>query len=152
MLRKIAAVGLSLLLSACASTHKSDNIYPDSPMSKGKSNSDLGVRYLLGRGVVQNDVKAFYYFSQEAEEGNPFAQNEIAYMYAVGKGTSKNVSLAFYYYQKAAEQDLASAQYNLSLMYRYGIGIEPNKELELKWLNKSAAHGFEPAKQALLMG
>jgi uncharacterized protein len=149
MLKKIMVIFLVTFLTACANTN-SLVIYPDSPLSRGESNNDMGVRYLLGRGVVPNAEKAFYYFSKAADKGNAFAQNEVAYMYATGKGTEKNLAKAFYYYKQAAEQNLASAQYNLAIMYHNGLGTEKNPNAALKWFNKSAAHGFEPAKQALV--
>ncbi|MBV9576753.1 MAG: sel1 repeat family protein [Gammaproteobacteria bacterium] len=112
-------------------------------------NAKMGVRYLLGRGAVQNDQKAFYYFNRAAEDGDPLAQNELAYLYAAGKGTKQDYTQALNWYQKAADHGLASAQYNLALMYLYGLGTPKNKTLALNWLQKSAAHGFEPAKQRL---
>src|SRR3990167_872338 len=115
-----------------------------------KSASELGVMYLLGRGVPQDDEKAFYYFSRAARADDPFAQNELAYLYAAGKGTAKNPELAFYWYQKAANTGLASAEYNLGLMYLSGFGTEKNRALGISWVKKSAAHGFLPAQTALL--
>lgn len=138
-------VGLIFVISACSTTG-SNNI---SPSGKKESASAMGVRYLLGRGVPQDDRKAFAYFSQAANDDDPFAQNELAYMYAAGKGTPRDDVQAFKFYQKAANHGLASAQYNLGLMYENGLGTQENKTLAKKWLEKSAAHGFEPAEKAL---
>ena len=138
-------VGLSVLLASCSTSGS----YTGSNGQK-TSTTDMGVSYLLGRGVPQSDTKAFAYFSQAANnEDNPFAQNELAYMYAAGKGTTRDQGKAFYYYQKAANHGLASAQYNLGLMYQYGLGTPRNGALAKEWIQKSAAHGFEPAKTAL---
>lgn len=114
-----------------------------------EGNAKLGVRYLFGRGLPENHVKAFEHFYQAAKAGDPFAQNEVAYLYAAGKGTPRNPAKALFWYQKAADHGLASAQYNLGLMYLYGLGTEPNKATAKKWIAKSAANGFSPAKQAL---
>jgi TPR repeat protein len=144
LIRKIILmVGLCVLFTGC-----STGMYGDIP-GRPKTTADMGVRYLLGRGVPQSDERAFYYFSKAAGEGDLFAQNELAYMYAAGKGTSRNYSKALELYQKAAHQGLASAQYNLGLMYENGLGTTPNKALAREWYQKSAEHGFEPAKQAL---
>lgn len=118
-------------------------------MASDSDNTKMGVRHLFGRGAMQSDQKAFYYFNKAANDGDPFAQNEIAYMYAAGKGTSQDYVQALNWYQKAADHGLASAQYNLALMYLYGLGTPKNKLLAMKWLQKSAAHGFEPAQQRL---
>lgn len=134
---------LTCLFSACASgTYSRNTMY-------AQSSADLGVNYLLGRGVPKDDQKAFYYFQKAAKEDDAFAQNEVAFMYAAGKGTSRNNEKAFEYYKKAANHDLASAQFNLGLLYAHGLGTKVNKTLALKWFKKSAAHGFEPAQNAL---
>src|SRR5438552_1072875 len=98
----LITICLVLLFSACSTTRSNDV----SGSGKKESASALGVRYLLGRGVPQNDDKAFEYFKQAANEDDPFAQNELAYMYAAGKGTPRNNALAFKFYQKAAEHNL----------------------------------------------
>jgi uncharacterized protein len=139
----IIILGLSMLLAACSTGRvgSSNDYYMHGTPTQ------MGVRYLLGRGVPQDDAKAFYYFSQA--EDDPFAQNELAYMYATGKGTLKNYDKAFEFYQKAAEHGLAGAQYNLGLFYLRGLGTDANKPLAMEWFKKSAEHGFEPAKRAL---
>lgn len=141
----VLLVGLSMLFVGCSTGRYDNAAYGTKPLTK----TQLGVRYLLGRGVKQNDEKAFYYFSQAADEDDAFAQNEVAYLYATGKGTPKNEVKAFEYYQKAAEHGLASAEYNLGLLYLHGIGTQQNKAQALQWIGKSAARGFEPAKIAL---
>jgi len=135
------------LIVSCASNR---NINPPNSAAKKATASEMGVQYLLGRGVPQDDSKAFHYFSQAAnDDEDPLAQNELAYLYMSGKGTTKDDKKSFYYYQKAANQGLASAQYNLAILYQNGIGTEPNQALAKEWLEKSAAHGFEPARKAL---
>jgi len=144
MIKKLIIVaGLSVLLSACSTgrfNHSNDYYLHGTP-------TQMGVRYLLGRGVPQDDQKAFYYFSQA--EDNPFAQNELAYMYATGKGTEQDYQKAFSFYQKAANHGLSSAQYSLGLFYVRGLGTQPSQALAIEWFKKSAAQGFEPAKRAL---
>lgn len=137
-------LGLCVLFSGCSTSGHND--YSDS----WYKSSDEGLRYLLGRGVVQNNTRAFYYFKKAAnEEDEPFAQNEVAYLYAVGKGTKQDYKKALVYYKKAAKHGLISAQYNLGLMYLYGLGTNADKKIALQWFKQSADKGFEPAKQAL---
>src|SRR5687767_8380270 len=112
--------GLFVLISACT---------PGSydGVGMGSRDTQMGTRYLLGRGVQQNDTTAFGYFQKAANSGDVFAQNEVAFMYAAGKGTKRDLTAALAWYQKAAEQGLASAQYNLGLMYWRGLGTSVNK-------------------------
>lgn len=148
LIRKLLlCLGLSFLFAGCST----DKFYGDNASSIYTDNSpkSIGVRYLLGRGVPQDNKKAFYYFSQAANNGDVLAQNEIAYMYAAGKGTRRNNEKALMWYKKAANHGLASAQYNLGLMYLHGLGTAPNKVVAMEWFQKSAALGFEPAKIAI---
>ena len=142
--KKIMIVaGLSILLSACSTGRMNsvnDHYVQGTP-------EQMGTRYLLGRGVQQDDSKAFYYFNQADNE--PAAQNELGYLYATGKGTEQNYKKAFYYYKKAAEHGIASAQYSVGLFYLRGLGTEQNQTLALEWFKKSADQGFEPAQHAL---
>ena len=140
----LLVVGLSVLLAACATGRLTGDA-----ASQNETATDMGVKYLLGRGVPRNDTKAFYYFSQGAKENDPFAQNELAYMYAAGKGTARDYGKAFTYYQLAADHHLASAQYNLGLLYWHGLGVGKNKIVAREWFRRSAAQGFPPAKQML---
>lgn len=143
MLFASSSMILCLLLTGCASgAFGQGGMY-------AQSSSDMGMNYLLGRGVPQNNAKAFAYFSKAADEDDVFAQNEVAYMYAAGKGTTRDYKKALMYYKKAADHDLASAQFNLGLLYANGLGTEANKALAREWFQKSAAHGFEPAQVAL---
>lgn len=139
-------MGLSVLFTGCSTNNY---LAQNSAAYSDNSPRNMGVRYLLGRGVEQDDKKAFSYFNKAALQGDALAQNEIAYMYAAGKGTPKNNAMAFSWYKKAAEQNLASAQYSLGLMYLRGVGTAPNKAAAITWFKKSAALGFEPARTAL---
>ncbi len=138
--------GLSIILAACST---SNYLPANSPAWRDNHPRNIGVRYLLGRGVMQDDKQAFYYFDKAAQQGDALAQNEVAYLYAAGKGTPRNLEKSFYWYHKAAEHGLSSAQYNLGLMYLRGIGTSPNKKMAMEWFEKAAAHGFEPAKIAV---
>ncbi len=138
-------LGLSMLFAGCSTGGDYSQITPTSKVDPAKA----GMRYLLGRGVPQDNAKAFGYFSQAAAQDDAFAQNELGFMYAAGKGTKQDYAKALFWYQKAADHDLASAQYNLGLLYQRGLGTPPNKELAHKWFKRSADHGFEPAIKAL---
>ncbi len=139
---------MCILLAGCG-TKRQAGMNDAQAAFRAESDTDKGVRYLLGRGVQQSDEQAFYYFSKGANDDDPFAENELAYMYAAGKGTARNYALALKWYQQAANHDLASAQYNLGLLYAHGLGTAPNRALARKWFQKAAAHGFEPARDAL---
>lgn len=143
--RLFLMLGLCVLIAGCSTGKSSYGL----KFHEKETDAQLGERYLLGRGVPQNDAKAFAYFSDAAKDDDPFAQNELAFLYASGRGTPKNYNKAFEWYKKAANHGLASAQYNLGLLYLHGLGTPPNQALALQWFEKSASHGFEPARIAL---
>jgi TPR repeat protein len=135
-----------VLLGGCSTS----NYYNGKSIAyRDNSPKNKGVRYLLGLGVEQNNQKAFYYFNQAAHDGDPLAQNELAFMYGVGKGTRRDYAKALTWYQKAADRGLASAQYNLGILYLHGLGTAPNQAMAKRWFEKSAALGFMPARIAL---
>lgn len=145
--RMLCLITLCLLFTGCATQHYEGLDVLST--KEGDSTTLMGVRYLLGRGVKQDDERAFYYFNKAAADGNPFAQNEVAYLYAAGKGTPRDYTKAFAWYKEAAENGLVSAQYNLGLFYLYGLGTKANKSLAKQWIKKAATRGFAPARLTL---
>ncbi len=144
--RLIAFIGMILLVTSCSTDKYGNTFY-----GFGRSNSmtDMGVKYLLGRGVPKDNEKAFYYFTQAAEQGDPLAENELGYMYAAGKGTPRNYEKAFFHYQVAARHGLASAQYSLGFLYLNGLGTPRDKAKAIEMFTESSKAGFEPARIAL---
>lgn len=144
--RLVVLIGIAFLVASCTTDKYGETHYG---FMRTSTNTDLGVKYLLGRGVKQDNKRAFYYFSEAASKGDPVAQNELAYMYAAGKGTPRNYGKAFIYYRQAADHGLISAQYNLGLLYMNGLGVPANKTKGLEWIKRAADGGFEPAQVAL---
>ncbi|MDR0247753.1 MAG: sel1 repeat family protein [Burkholderiales bacterium] len=76
----------------------------------------LGVVYLSGWGVAQNDAEAVNWFRKAAEQGNADAQNNLGRMYANGRGVAKDDAEATKWYSKAAEQGSMEAKNALDAM------------------------------------
>lgn len=152
-IRILSIIGLSIVCVGCSSQ---SGYYYDRDSgtsvfhSASRSPYEAGNRYLTGQGVPQDSQKAVQLFTQAANDGDPYAQNELAYLYTVGQGTEQNYEKAFYWYQKAADHGLPSAQYNLGLMYRNGIGVPANKQKALELFRSSASQGFGPARKMLV--
>src|SRR5437870_13579524 len=91
--------GLSVLFAGCSTNNY---LAQNSAAWSDNSPRNMGVRYLLGRGVEQDDKKAFYYFNKAALQGDVLAQNEVAYLYGAGIGTARHNGLAFNWYEQAA--------------------------------------------------
>lgn len=142
----VIVIGLCVLFTGCSTGR-----YSGSEMlaTYNLTPTEKGMRYLLGRGVQKNNETAFYYLSKAANDGDPFAQNELAYLYASGKGTKRDYGKSIIWYKKAASHGLASAEYNLGLLYLRGLGTKADKKAAIEWFQKSSDHGFEPARLAL---
>ena len=81
---------------------------------------ELGSIYdVIGRGY-DSYKKALYWLEKAAQQGHPYAQNNLAgiHRYGRGEGWSPNYEKALYWYEKAAEQGLELAQSNLSSLRR----------------------------------
>lgn len=72
--------------------------------------------YFQGFGYIeQNDAVAVSYFRKAAEQGDDFAQFDLAWMYQHGHGVAKDVHAASFWYGRAADQGHAQARNVLGL-------------------------------------
>ena len=110
---------------------------------------ELGMMYSSGLGGEKDDKKAFFWFSQAAQQGNVDAQLRLGMIYILGSGIPKDDKKAFEWINKAAEKNNADAQYFLGSMYQSGEGVAKDKRKALEWLNKSAQQGNEKAIEEL---
>lgn len=125
----------------------------------------LARAYAAGRDVPRNDVKAFFYFQQIADQ-----QAEISSSSPIAKYVGEAfVALGQYYAAGIPAMPLAAdpayavglfrhaasyfgnaeAQYQLGRLYLAGEGVEKNPSLAVNWL-AIAARKQHPAAQALL--
>jgi uncharacterized protein len=84
-----------------------------------------------------------------ADQGDPFAQNNIGSAYQNGRGVPQDYVLAMQWYRKAADQGKALAQYNLGGMYDQGRGVPQDFVLAAKWYRKAADQGNASAQTNL---
>ncbi|RIA82810.1 hypothetical protein C1645_743515 [Glomus cerebriforme] len=78
--------------------------------------SNYGYQY--GIGKIKDKFKAFKSYLKSAEEGNPFAQNNLGYCYQKVIGITKDEKKAFELYLKAANGGDVYAQYNFGIWTR----------------------------------
>ena len=113
------------------------------------SQSNLGILFLEGLGVIQDYKTAFKWFRLAAWQGNASAQNNLGIMYDKGDGISQDQKTAVKWFRLAAEQGNKSAQFNLGNKYRNGGGIAQNYETAIKWYRLAAKQGSVGAQVAL---
>ena len=66
--------------------------------------------YCTGTGVVRNLAEAVKWYRRSAEQGDRYAQYNLAVMLLKGQGTAPDAEEAFRWCRMAAEQGLAEAQ------------------------------------------
>jgi TPR repeat protein len=110
----------------------------------------LGVMYVQGRGVTQDDARAVQWFDRAALQGDVGAENDLGVMYAQGRGVPQSYGKAEEWFAAAA-RSLAPAQFNLGVTFEYGRGVPADPARALTWYRRAAGQGFVPAQRALGM-
>ena len=117
---------------------------------------NLGFMYYEGYRREKNLKKAFDYFMQAAEKGDPEAARCVGKLYEDGLAVEKDNEKAFYWYGKAKEHYLelaekgdADAQYYLGVIYENGEGVEQNYQEAIKWYEMALKKGHESSKIVL---
>ena len=84
-----------------------------------------------------------------AEQGDKFAQFNLADCYNHGKGISKDKAKAVYWFRKSADQGFAVAQLYLGVCYCFGYGVAEDKAKAFYWYAKAAGQGDADAQYNL---
>ena len=103
----------------------SPSLLSNSRPRHGCGPDNLAVLYEYGRGTEQ-DTKRRPCNQQAAEQGDPWAQNNLGYLYSHGKGLTQSDEHAMHWYKSAAEQGHFQAQYNIASRYAAGQGVDVN--------------------------
>jgi len=76
-----------------------------------------------------------------AQQGDPYAQQTVAFMYATGEGVRVDCSEALYWLESSAAQGLDATQAQLGQVLCSGYCSTNRKSEGLKWLSKAADQG-----------
>ena len=101
----------------------------------------LAVQYQAGLGVVQNQLQAYHWMRDAADQDHGLALHGLGIMYLYGECVEKNEPEAAVWLQRAADHGLAGSMATLANMYEQGLGVEKNPS-EAKALYEAA--GFTP--------
>lgn len=152
---KVFTITLSLLLST--SLIKENYPYAMETQSNecvisiqvdAETQYNLGLRYLAGKSVPQNDAMAFQCFYKAAEQGYAEAQNKLGEMFLYERGLCFRDQLtptprAGWWFKKAAEQGHGQAQDYLGYMYTEGLGYLPQDyQQAIYWLEEAVNNGW----------
>ena len=109
--------------------------------------SNLGLMYATGRGVLKDEAEAVRWYRLAAEQGHDSAQWSLGVMYATGEGVLKDEAEAVRWYRLAADQGDAIAQSNLGVMYATGRGVLKDSVLAHMWSNIAGTNGNARARK-----
>ena len=101
----------------------------------------LAVQYQAGLGVVQNQLQAYHWMREAADQDHGLALHGLGIMYLYVECVEKNEPEAAVWLQRAADHGLAGSMATLANMYEQGLGVEKNPS-EAKALYEAA--GFTP--------
>lgn len=110
---------------------------------------ELGHRYNVGKGVLQDYTAARHWYELAAAQGQAIAQNNLGVLYANGNGVPQDYVKAQRWYEKAVVQGDVSAQTNLGALYARGDGVPQDYAKAHELWEKAATQGAVPAQRAL---
>ena len=110
---------------------------------------ELGLRYLLGEGVVADTLKGAFWIKRAAEQSSADAAYNLGILEFNGMGLPWNPFDAYKLFKAAATQGMAEAEYILSMFLTENLVVPRNWEEAYQWLKKSNDAGYAPAKEAI---
>ena len=86
-----------------------------------KSQTNLGILYFNGKGVLKDYKKALFWLEKAAKQGEAEAQFILGTIYTQGDGVVKSFKTAKYWVQLAYENDFEGAQelWNNHKLWKY---------------------------------
>ena len=118
---------------------------PLAEQGNASAQSNLGLMYDNGWGVIQDYKAAVKWYKLAAEQGHSIAQLNLGFMYSKGQGVIQDYKAAVKWYRLAAEQGHSSAQSNLGRMYYLGQGVIEDYTRAHMWWSISASQEFKGA-------
>lgn len=158
MLKKIALLfcffSFTFTIAPAFADNDFNTTYQLAQKGDAREQYNLGVIYLHGEGVKQDDKQAFNWLQKAAKQGDPKAQYAVGSMYYEGKGVKQDDKLAFIWFYHSAEQGDAEAQYKIGEMFLLDgklndKGVEDNFANAVFYFLKSAENGNADAQYML---
>ena len=111
------------------------------PARLPRRQTNLGLLYENGWGVLQDDEQAYLWYTRAAHQGDVEAQTSVALMLAKGLGTRRNSGAALRWFQRAARQGHVAAWAHIGHLYRAGEGVPRDYVSSYAWYGIAAAGG-----------
>jgi localization factor PodJL len=107
-----------------------------------KAETIVGLKYLDGNGVPENDSEAAKWLDKAAQQGQPVAEYRLGTLYERGRGVPADQAKAMKLYLAAAQAGNRKAMHNLAVAYAQGTGAAKDYAEAARWFSKAAALGL----------
>ncbi len=110
---------------------------------------EMGIRYLLGRGVQADTARAAYWVGKAAANGVLPARFNLGILDYQGWGVPWNPFEAFRQFRYCAEHDMADGEYALAIEYLQDLVVPRDWDKAEYWMERAAKDGYPQAKSGL---
>jgi TPR repeat protein len=110
---------------------------------------ELGVRYILGRGVEHDSLKAATWFERSAEQGVTASRFNLAILAFHGWGIPWDPFRAYTLVKECAEAEMPEAEFLLAAFLTDDLVVPRDWSAAFAWAKKAADAGYEPAVKGL---
>ena len=93
----------------------------------------VGIMYYDGKGVPQDDYKAFDWFTKAAEQCEVVAQYNLGVMYEDGRGAPQDYLMAHMFFNLAAISGDSQGAWKKSIIAEYMTSSELDEARRLAW-------------------
>lgn len=107
--------------------------------------SDLGMAYLVGRGVPKDVARAKPLIISGCRKGYGRACANLGWMHYTGTGVEQNTRKAVTFYTQGCEGSSAAACANLALMYEMGDGVPQDFTIADRYFDRACDLGHVAA-------
>jgi TPR repeat protein len=114
-----------------------------------RAQHELGMRMLLGEGMVPDTVQAVYWVRKAASQGMISAIYNYGVLLINGWGVEWNPFEAYKNFYKAAQNGMAQAQYIIGILQTDNLVVPKDLNRAYIWTKKAYENGFEPAKEVV---
>jgi TPR repeat protein len=112
---------------------------------------ELGIRYLTGRGIEPDTVKAAYWIRRAAEHNVITAHFNLGLLLVNGWGVNWDPFEAYHHFLYAAEHNMSQAQYVMGQFFAENLVVSRDWAQAFRWVKLAADSGFAPAIEALAL-
>lgn len=129
--------------------YSSNHFLEAAKLGSPRSQNIIAAFYYEGRGLVQDNQKAFHWYNEAAKQGHLLGMANMGWVYYNAIGVPQNYSKSLIWYKKAADKGHPESQYTLGYMYAIGLGVNKDLQQAISWLTKAKRNKYKKAGELL---